>query len=64
VKGLSVKPDPFGTNSKTPNEAWSGRPEGGSIYAWIEAMKDVFARCSKKMAVQVCKSHNPAFLPV
>ncbi len=25
-----------------------------SVQTWIEAMKDVFARCSKKMAVQAC----------
>jgi hypothetical protein len=30
------------------------RPERDSILAWNEAMKDVFARCSKKMAFQVC----------
>jgi hypothetical protein len=30
------------------------RPEWGSVQAWNEAMKDVFARCFKKMAVQVC----------
>jgi hypothetical protein len=29
-------------------------PEMGSVYAWIEAMKDVFARCHEKTAVQVC----------
>ncbi len=27
-------------------------------------MKDVFERCFKKMAVQVCTSHNHEFLPV
>jgi hypothetical protein len=30
------------------------RPEWGSVYARNEAMKDVFARCFKKTAVQVC----------
>jgi hypothetical protein len=30
------------------------RPEWGSSQAWNEAMKNVFARCFKKMAVQVC----------
>jgi hypothetical protein len=30
------------------------RPEWGSVYAQNEAMKDVFARCFKKTAVQVC----------
>ncbi len=30
------------------------RPEWGSVQACNEAMKDVFARCIKKMAVQVC----------
>jgi hypothetical protein len=30
------------------------RPERNSVQAWNKAMKDVFARCSKKMAVQVC----------
>jgi hypothetical protein len=29
------------------------RPEGGSVYARNEAMKDVFARCLKKTTVQV-----------
>jgi hypothetical protein len=28
-------------------------PELGSVYAQSEAMKDVFARCHKKTAVQV-----------
>ncbi len=30
------------------------RPEWGSVYAQNKAMKDVFARCLKKTAVQVC----------
>jgi hypothetical protein len=30
------------------------RPEWSSVKAWNEAMKDVFARCFKKIAVQVC----------
>jgi hypothetical protein len=30
------------------------RPEWGSVYAGNEVMKDVFARCLKKIAVQVC----------
>ncbi len=30
------------------------RPEWGSVHAWNEAMKDVFARCYEKTAVQVC----------
>jgi hypothetical protein len=30
------------------------RPERGSVQAWKEAMKEVFMRCSKKIAVQVC----------
>ncbi len=30
------------------------RPEWGSVQAWNEAMKDVFVRCFKKIAVQVC----------
>jgi hypothetical protein len=30
------------------------RPEWGSVYDQNEAMKDVFARGLKKMAVQVC----------
>ncbi len=29
------------------------RPERDSVQAWNEAMKDIFGRCSKKMAVQV-----------
>jgi hypothetical protein len=28
--------------------------EGGSVYAWKEAMKDVFTRCHEKTTVQVC----------
>jgi hypothetical protein len=31
-----------------------GRPERDSVQAWNEAMKDVFGRYSKKMAIQVC----------
>ncbi len=30
------------------------RLEWGWVWAWNEAMKDVFARCLKKIAVQVC----------
>jgi hypothetical protein len=30
------------------------RPEGGSVYAWNKAMKDIFTRCLMKTAVQVC----------
>jgi hypothetical protein len=30
------------------------RPERGSVQAWNKAMKDIFVRCSKKIAVQVC----------
>jgi hypothetical protein len=30
------------------------RPERNSVQAWNEAMKDVSARCPKKMAVPVC----------
>jgi hypothetical protein len=30
------------------------RPEWGSVYAQNEAIKDVFARCQEKTAVQVC----------
>jgi hypothetical protein len=41
-----------------------GRPKGGSVLAWIEAMKDIFTRCFKTMAVQVCTSHKHVFLPV
>jgi hypothetical protein len=29
------------------------RPEWGSVQAWNEAMKDIFARCINKMTVQV-----------
>jgi hypothetical protein len=29
-------------------------PEPGSVHAQSEAMKDVFARCHEKTAVQVC----------
>jgi hypothetical protein len=30
----------------------------------VEAMKDIFARCSKKMAVKVCTNYNPMFIPI
>jgi hypothetical protein len=30
----------------------------GSVQAWIEAMKDVFARGHEKTAVQVCTLMN------
>jgi hypothetical protein len=30
------------------------REAEASVQPWIEATKDVFTRCSKKMAVQVC----------
>jgi hypothetical protein len=30
------------------------RPEWGSVKAQNEAMKDIFARCPEKTAVQVC----------
>jgi hypothetical protein len=30
------------------------RPYRDSVQAWNEAMKEVFARCFKKMAVEVC----------
>ncbi len=62
-KALGVKPNPLRqTASKILYWAEHGnkmhaereRPERGSVQAWIEAMKDVFARCSKKIAVQVC----------
>ncbi len=29
-------------------------PEPGSVYTQSEAMKDIFARCHEKTAVQVC----------
>jgi hypothetical protein len=35
-------------------DARKERLEGGSVYAWKEAMKDVFTRCHKKTTVQVC----------
>jgi hypothetical protein len=59
-KALGVKPDPL----KQTARYWVGlgnkmnaqreRLERDSIQAWNEAMKNVFASCSKKMAVQVC----------
>ncbi len=33
---------------------WEREPARASLWPWIEAMKDIFARCSKKMAAQVC----------
>ncbi len=30
------------------------RPERDAVLAWNEAMKEVFERCFKKIAVQVC----------
>ncbi len=38
--------------------SWDRAAEA-SVKPWIEAMKDIFARCSKKMAVQVCKELQP-----
>jgi hypothetical protein len=70
MKGISVKPDPFGTNSKIPSEAWQHemhvewKAEGGSVESLIKAVKDVFARCSKKIAVHVCTNHNHVFIPI
>jgi hypothetical protein len=37
------------------------KPEGGSVQACNEAMKDVFARFCKKMVFQVCIIHNCVF---
>ncbi len=37
------------------------RLEGGSVQACNEAMKDIFVRCCKKMAVKVCTIHDYAF---
>ncbi len=34
--------------------AYGVRPEWGSVKAQNEAMKEVFARCPEKTAVQVC----------
>jgi hypothetical protein len=34
---------------------------GGSVFACNEAMKDVLARCCKKVAVQVCTTHDYVF---
>ncbi len=42
--------------------SWNGAARA-SVQPWIEAMKNVFTRCSKKMAVQVCTElwlHNYA----
>jgi hypothetical protein len=33
---------------------WETDATRGSVQAYIEAIKDVFARCSKKKAIQVC----------
>ncbi len=44
-------------------ECSRGRAVEASVQYWNEAMKEVFARCSKKMAVQVCTGlwlHNYA----
>jgi hypothetical protein len=38
------------TNKKN---TYGGEPARGLVKPWIEAMKDVFTRCSKKIAVQV-----------
>jgi hypothetical protein len=49
--------------NKQPDTGWArknkkdtcGRePSRGLVLPWNEAMKDVFARCVKKIAVQVC----------
>jgi hypothetical protein len=58
-KALGVKPDPLGKTARywvghgNKMHAQRERPERDSVQAWNEAMKDVFTRCSKKMAVQV-----------
>ncbi len=39
-------------------------PELGSVHAQSEAMKDVFARCHKKTAVQVCTLTIMHYCPV
>ncbi len=55
-----MKPDPLQLTARywvgrgNKMHAQRERPEWGSVQAWNEAMKDVFARCFKKMAVQVC----------
>ncbi len=35
-------------------DTYGRRLARGSVHLWIEAMQDVFARCFKQMAVQVC----------
>jgi hypothetical protein len=70
MKGFGVKPDPLEQTARY----WMGR---GKQVMHLEretsrrlsvsldrAMKDVFARCSKKMAVQVCSNYNHVLLLV
>jgi hypothetical protein len=39
-------------------------PEMGSVHAWNKAMKDVFARCHEKTAVQECTLTIIHYCPV
>jgi hypothetical protein len=41
---------------------WRRRANRKLSIAWIKAMKVVFARCSKKIVVQVCTNYNNVFL--
>jgi hypothetical protein len=39
-------------------------PEPGSVYTQSEAMKNVFARCHTKTAVQVCTLTTVHYYPI
>ncbi len=49
----SKQQDTGWAKNKQEEYSWR-RPVRVSVQTWIEAMKDIFARCSKKMALQVC----------
>jgi hypothetical protein len=36
----------------------------GTVHAWNEAMKDIFARCHEKTAVQVCTLTIMHYCPI
>jgi hypothetical protein len=59
-KALGVKPDPLRQTARYWAEhsnkmhAQRQRPGRDFVWSWTKAMKDIFTRCSKKIAVQVC----------
>jgi hypothetical protein len=71
MKGTSVKPDPFGTNSKIPSEEWQHEMHVESkarrrLSVSLDRGHEGHIRegCFKKMAIQVCTNHDHVFIPV